>query len=86
MKAAITTLQNEVTLMSVTQAQFDTDLTKQGADLTILLDLIPQLIAALNAAKLQTADLTQEDTAINSQDASINTQTTAVRTALGLST
>lgn len=74
----------EILKMAVTQTQFDPDLAKLGTDIAELTALVPQLIAALKAAGTPaTADLTTEDTAVNSMDSAVSNSITLAKAALG---
>jgi len=66
--------------MAVNQQQFDADLTTLSTDVATLVDLVNQLVAKLQGG---TVDLTNEDTAVKSDDSSVQTAIAAAKAALG---
>lgn len=81
--AKLNEIQEAVNKMATTQQQFDTDFATLGTDLSALLALVTQLIAALAAAKgTGTVDLTSEDQGAQSMDSSIKSSIAAAQAAL----
>lgn len=71
--------------MAISQSAFDPDLQKLTTDISTLISLNSQLIAALKVAQAQAAtpdDLTTEDSSVNSSDASVTAAIAAAQAAL----
>jgi hypothetical protein len=70
----------EIAKMAINQQQFDADLTTLSTDVATLVDLVNQLVTKLQGG---TVDLTNEDTAVKSDDSSVTTAIAAAKAALG---